>query len=68
MNTKQLVQQALQLKPAEKLHLLEALAQSIEQQDPRITAAWEKEAQARVAAYKKGKLRTIPATKLFKTA
>lgn len=60
-----LISNALRLKPADRLILIEALIRSLDVTNPKIEEKWAEEAQKRLEAYKKGKLKTIPFEKLF---
>lgn len=59
--TKQLLQLARNLDPAERLELVDALLQSLDQPDPEIDRVWIDEAERRLAAYRAGKVRGVPA-------
>jgi len=60
-----LVEKALELKPQEKLVLIEALVSSLDKPDPKIAKIWLQEAEARLKAYRAGKSKGIPAEKIF---
>jgi putative addiction module component (TIGR02574 family) len=60
MSTDELLKQAKALAPAQKLELVEALLDDLDQPDARIDAAWAAEADDRLAAYRKGEIRAIP--------
>lgn len=60
-----LISQALQLKPAERFIVIEALIRSLDVADPKIEEQWAEEAEKRLAAYKDGKLDTISFTEMF---
>lgn len=55
-----LVEGVLQLKPAERLRLLEAIHDSLERPDTGIDEVWYEEAKRRLAAFKAGKVGGIP--------
>ncbi|HKT31162.1 MAG TPA: addiction module protein [Gammaproteobacteria bacterium] len=61
MTTRELVKQALQLDPAKRFELVEEILHNLDQPDPVIDAAWLEEAERRLAAYRAGKVRGIPA-------
>ena len=61
MTTRELVKQALQLDPAKRFELVEEILHSLDQPDPVIDAAWLEEAERRLAAYRAGIVRGIPA-------
>ena len=60
MTPDEILKQASALPPAEKLELVEALLNDLDRPDPGMDAAWAAEAEDRVAAYRKGELRSIP--------
>lgn len=51
----ELIQKALELKPQEKILLIEALVESLDKPDQRIEEIWLKEAPARLEAHRKGR-------------
>jgi putative addiction module component (TIGR02574 family) len=57
---KNLVDKALELKPQEKIFLIEALVESLDKSDQYIQEIWLKEAQARLAAHRNGITKGIP--------
>lgn len=60
-----LISQALQLKPAERFIIIEALIRSLDVPNPEIEERWAEEAQKRLSAYKEGKLDTITFDEMF---
>ena len=60
MDTKELLKEALQLRPAERLQLIELLTKSLDKPDPKIEHIWGEEAEKRYEALKAGKVKTIP--------
>ena len=60
-----LIHEALQLDPAQRFLLIEALVHSLDTPDPRIEEAWIKEAENRLQAYKDGKLKTVSLEDMF---
>ena len=63
--TKELISEVLQLKPAERFIVIEALIKSLDVPDPEIEEAWALEAEKRLKAYKAGKLETISFEDIF---
>ncbi len=63
--TKKLISEALQLKPAERFIVIEALIKSLDVPDPQIEEAWALEAKKRLKAYKAGKLETVSFEDMF---
>ena len=51
-----LARQAIELKPVERIKLVEAILYSLDKPDPEIEESWIAEAEARYEAYKKGEL------------
>ena len=60
MKARNLQQQALNLKPVERLQLVQMILESLDQPNPQIEKAWIAESEARYAAYKNGKVKAIP--------
>ena len=58
---KALIDRVLELDPSERMVLLEIIYGSLECPDTAIDEAWYNEAERRLAAYKAGKTRGIPA-------
>ncbi|HCY77253.1 MAG TPA: addiction module protein [Ignavibacteriales bacterium] len=59
MDTKSVFKDALQLRPAERLQLIEMLSRSLNQPDENIEKIWAEEAEKRYRALKEGKVKTI---------
>lgn len=55
----QLVQKALDLRPVERIRLVEAILYSLDKPDPDIEKNWIMESEARFEAYKRGELEAI---------
>ncbi|MFC1617416.1 addiction module protein [Candidatus Margulisiibacteriota bacterium] len=62
---KQIISNALELKPAQKFIIIEALLNSLDKPDPEISKIWVKEAEKRLKAYNEGKLKTISFEDMF---
>lgn len=62
---KSLIQKVLQLKPAERLRLLEIVYESLDRPDAEIDAAWHDEAALRWAAIRDGKEQRFPAREVI---
>ena len=62
---KNLISEALQLKPAERFIIIEALIRSLDVANPEVEEKWAEEAEQRLAAYKAGKLQTINFNEMF---
>lgn len=67
MGTSELLKQARNLGPAERLELVDALLQSLDRPDPAIDGIWLEEAERRLAAYRAGKVRGVPAEDVLGT-
>ena len=57
---KMLSRQARDLSPAERLELIDDLLASLDEGDPRLDALWAKEAEDRLAAYRRGEIKAFP--------
>lgn len=60
MDSKAILNEALQLKPAERLLLLELLAKSLNKPDEKTEDVWKTEAEERFKSLIEGKVKTIP--------
>lgn len=61
MNTKELIDTALKLPPDERFALIDELLHSLDRPDPDLDRVWIEEAERRLAAYRSGRVRGIPA-------
>lgn len=61
MLTKDIMSQALTLKPREKAELIDTLLLSLDQPDKTIDELWADEAEKRLQAYRRGTLKSVPA-------
>lgn len=52
--------QARKLAPAERLELVDSILASLDEPDPAIDRLWAKEAEDRLAAYRRGELKAVP--------
>lgn len=66
MSSKEILEQALKLKPDERFMLIEGLIKSLDEPDSTIDAIWAEEAEKRLRAYRAGKLQGIPMEEIFK--
>ncbi len=57
---KNLSMQARKLSPAERLELVDELLTSLDESDPSIDRLWAKQADDRLAAYRRGEPKAIP--------
>ncbi len=65
MDTEELLKEALQLRPVERLRLIELLTKSLDKPNPVIDQIWAKEAEKRYEALKAGKVKTIPLNEII---
>jgi putative addiction module component (TIGR02574 family) len=65
MSTKEILQEALKLKPEERFVVVEGLLKSLDEPDMRLDDIWAEEAEKRRRAYKEGKLEGIPMEEVF---
>ena len=66
MSTKDLLGEAMKLKPAERVVLVEGLIQSLDEPDKKLDDIWAEEAEKRLKAYRDGTLKGVPMEGLFK--
>ena len=64
MDTKSILTEALHLRPAERLQLIELLTKSLNKPDEKIGKIWAEESEKRYKALKAGKVKTIPLSKI----
>jgi len=62
---KYLIDRALELKPQDKIFLIEALVESLDKSDKYIQKIWLKEAQDRLNAHREGRTKGIPAEQVL---
>jgi putative addiction module component (TIGR02574 family) len=65
MSTEDVIELALQLKPEERLQVLEKIQQSFDQADPEIDRLWRTEVLRRLAAHRSGQDPGIPAEEVL---
>jgi len=65
MSTKEILKQALQLKPEERFIVIETLLKSLDEPDKKIDEIWALEAEKRLNAYRDGRLEGIPMEEIF---
>ncbi|HPD47671.1 MAG TPA: addiction module protein [Anaerohalosphaeraceae bacterium] len=66
MASKEILEQALQLKPEERLTVVEGLLKSLDEPDKKLDEIWAEEAEKRLKAYREGRLEGIPMEEIFK--
>jgi len=57
---KKLSEKARKLSPAERLELVDDLLASLDEPDPQMDRLWAKEAEERLAAYRRGEIKAVP--------
>ncbi len=66
MGTKELLDEAMKLKPEERFSLVEGLIKSLDEPDKKLDEIWAEEAEKRLKAYRAGKLQGVPMDEVFK--
>ena len=66
MSGKDVLEQALKLKPNERFMVVEGLIKSLDESDSSRAAIWTDEAEKRLKAYRAGNLEGIPMEEIFK--
>ncbi|MFA7421489.1 MAG: addiction module protein [Melioribacteraceae bacterium] len=66
METKNIIQSALSLSPAERLFIIEALSQSLSEPNSDVEKLWKEEIEQRYNALQCGKIKTIPYEEILK--
>ena len=66
MSSKELLAQALELRPEERFMLVEGLIKSLDEPDSSLDTIWAEEAEKRLLAYRAGNLKGIPMEEIFK--
>ena len=64
MGAQEIVALALKLDPAERFELVDQILHSLDRPDSEIDRIWLDEAEQRLAAYRAGKVKGIPAEKI----
>lgn len=66
MDTNLIFKEALHLRPAERLQLIEWLTKSLSKPDEKIEKIWAEESEKRYDALKQGKVQIIPLDEIIK--
>jgi putative addiction module component (TIGR02574 family) len=66
MSSKEILEQAMALKPDERFMIVESLLKSLDEPDRKIDEIWAEEAEKRLKAYRDGNLEGIPMEEIFK--
>ena len=62
---KKIFQEAMNLPSTERASLIEALLSSMDKPDSELDKLWAKEAEDRLAAYRRGDMESFPANEIF---
>jgi len=66
MSSKDILKQALKLKPDERFMVVEGLIKSLDAPDDSLDKIWADEAEKRLIAYRSGELEGVPMEEIFK--
>ena len=66
MSSKEILEQAMALKPEERFMVIEGLLKSLDVPDQKIDEIWTEEAEKRLKAYRNGRLEGIPMEDIFR--
>ena len=67
VGTQEILALALKLDPVERFKLVDELLHSLDCPDPEIDRIWLEEAERRLATYRAGRVKGIPAEEIFGT-
>jgi putative addiction module component (TIGR02574 family) len=65
MSTKDILKEAISLKPEERYLIVETLVKSLDQPDVKIDEIWAEEAEKRLKAYRDKRLQGVPMEEIF---
>ena len=66
MGAKELLDEAMKLKPEERFALVEGLIKSLDEPDRTLDEIWAEESEKRLKAYREGRLEGVPMEDVFK--
>jgi len=66
MDTRNIIQNALSLTPAERFLIIEALSKSLSEPDKDVDKYWKEEVERRYEQFVNGKIKTIPYEDIIK--
>jgi len=66
VSSKDILEQALKLKPNERFLVVEGIIKSLDEPDSSLDTIWADEAEKRLKAYRAGTLKAIPVEEVFK--
>lgn len=65
MSSKEILKQAMALKPEERFLLVESLLNSLDKPDRELDEIWAREAEKRLKVYRQGSLKGVPVEEVF---
>jgi len=65
-DAKEVLKEALTLKPAQKAELIDKLLSSLDKPDEDIDELWAEEAESRIDAYEQGKIKAVTVKKVLR--
>ncbi len=65
MGSKEILSQAIELKPEERFIIVEGLLKSLDEPDKKLDKIWAEEAEKRLNTYRPGRLEGIPMSEIF---
>ncbi|MFT5114734.1 MAG: putative addiction module component (TIGR02574 family) [Parasphingorhabdus sp.] len=66
MSSKDILKQAMALKPEERFLIVESLLNSLDKPDRQLDEIWAKEAENRLSAYREGRLEGVSMEEVFR--
>ncbi len=66
MGSKEILKEALKLRPEERFLVIEGLLRSLDEPDEKLEEIWAEEAEKRLRAYREGRLEGIAMEDIFK--
>jgi putative addiction module component (TIGR02574 family) len=66
MQSQEILNQAITLKPAERFLIVEGLLKSLDEPHPELDKLWAEEAEKRLKAHRSGKRKGVPMEEVFK--
>lgn len=65
MSVKDLLDEAMKLKPEDRFTLVDGLIKSLDEPDKSLDEIWAEEAERRLTAYREGRLKAVPMEEIF---
>jgi len=65
MTSKEILEQVMQLQPAERFAFVEAILESIDHPEKELQEIWHDEASKRLRAHREGRLESVPMEEIF---